>query len=419
MADEVSNSMDEEPPARILIVDDVADNRAILGRRFQRRGFEVAEAESGLAALAAIDAGPFDLVLLDVMMPQMNGIEALRRIRERFSALELPVIMVTGKSDSHDIVEALSQGANDYITKPVDFAVALARVTTQVGRRRAEEHVRRANLALSEANRDLELRIAARTVELTQSNADLRVAMSEAQAANRAKDEFMLLVSHELRTPLNGLMVMGELLVKTPLNDKQRKMGDIINTSASALNGIVSDLLDMMELNSGEMILAPTVAPLGELVRQAAAQAETAAAAKGLAFKFDIAPDAEAPVHADPARVKQILANLLDNAVKFTEAGEVGITVMRPPADSERVVLTVHDTGVGFDPAISRRLFRPFEQADGSLTRKFGGNGLGLAICHSLVELMGGEITADSEPGVGSSFRVELSLPNCAKAVAA
>jgi signal transduction histidine kinase len=118
-------------------------------------------------------------------------------------------------------------------------------------------------------------------------------------------------------------------------------------------------------------------------------------------------------------RVKQILANLLDNAVKFTEAGEIGITVMRPPTDCERVVLTVHDTGVGFDPAISRRLFRPFEQADGSLTRKFGGNGLGLAICHSLVELMGGEITADSTPGVGSSFRVELSLPNCAEAVAA
>jgi signal transduction histidine kinase len=212
---------------------------------------------------------------------------------------------------------------------------------------------------------------------------------------------------------------MGELLVKTPLNDKQRKMGDIINTSAGALNGIVSDLLDMMELNSGELRLAPAVAPLGDLVREAAAQAGTAAAAKGLAFKADIAPDAEAPVCVDGVRVKQILAKLLDNAVKFTETGEVGVTVTRSPSASERVVVTVHDTGVGFDPAISRRLFRPFEQADGSLTRKFGGNGLGLAICHSLVELMGGEITADSKPGAGSSFRVELTLPSCAKAVAA
>jgi signal transduction histidine kinase len=419
MADEVSNSMDEEPPARILIVDDVADNRAILGRRFQRRGFEVGEADSGRAALEAIEATAFDLVLLDVMMPQMNGLETLARIRKQFSALELPVIMVTGKSDSHDIVEALSLEANDYITKPVDFAVALARVTTQVGRRRAEEHVRRANLALSEANRDLELRIAERTVELTQSNADLRVAMSEAQAANRAKDEFMLLVSHELRTPLNGLMVMGQLLAKTPLDDKQRKMGDIINSSASALNGIVCDLLDMMELNSGELILSPALTPLGALVREATAQAEAAASAKGLGFKFAIAPDAELPVHADRARVKQILTKLLDNAVKFTEAGEVGVTVARSPSDSERVILTVHDTGVGFDPAIARRLFRPFEQADGSLTRKFGGNGLGLAICHSLVELMGGAITADSRPGAGSSFQVELPLPSCAAAAAA
>lgn len=418
MAITVTHSMDEEPPARILIVDDVADNRAILGRRFQRRGFEVGEAESGAAALEAIDASPFDLVLLDVMMPEMNGLETLRRVRERFSALELPVIMVTGKSDSHDIVEALSLGANDYITKPVDFAVALARVHTQVGRRRAEEHVRRANLALSEANRDLELRIAERTAELSRSNADLRVAMSEAQAANRAKDEFMLLVSHELRTPLNGLMVMGELLAHTPLNDKQRKMGDIINSSASALNGIVCDMLDMMELNSGKMVLAPTLTSLGDLVREAAGPAQTAAQAKGLGFKIDIGADAEAPVRADGPRVRQILAKLLDNAVKFTEAGEVGVTVARSPA-SERVVLTVRDTGVGFDPAIARRLFRPFEQADGSLTRKFGGNGLGLAICQSLVDLMGGAISVDSEPGVGSRFRVELPLPGSAETVAA
>jgi len=126
-----------ETSGRILIVDDVQDNRAILGRRFERRGYGIAEAESGSGALEMIEREAFDVVLLDVMMPDMNGLEVLRRIRQNHTASELPVIMVTGKTESQDIVQALTEGANDYITKPVDFAVANLRVSTQVARRLA------------------------------------------------------------------------------------------------------------------------------------------------------------------------------------------------------------------------------------------------------------------------------------------
>jgi DNA-binding response OmpR family regulator len=211
MADEISIQTEGAAPARVLIVADVADNRTILRRRFERKGYQIAEADSGRGCLEAVAAETFDVVLLDVMMPDMNGLEVLRKIREEHSDVQLPVIMVTGRVESQDIVEALTAGANDYITKPVDFAVALARVSTQVGRRQAEEQVRRANEALSRANEDLERRIAERTVELVRTNEQLRV-------ANKAKDDFLVIVSHELRTPLNGMIGMGQMLAKTVLS---------------------------------------------------------------------------------------------------------------------------------------------------------------------------------------------------------
>src|SRR5215212_5970237 len=146
--------LDEEQRAkpRLLIVDDIADNRTVLARRFERRGFEISEADRGQRALDLIAQENFDLVLLDVMMPEMDGIEVLKRIREHHSSVALPVIMVTAKSQSEDVVQALQLGANDYVTKPVDFAVALARANTQIGRKRAEEEAACATEALRVAN---------------------------------------------------------------------------------------------------------------------------------------------------------------------------------------------------------------------------------------------------------------------------
>jgi signal transduction histidine kinase len=403
MSDEIAQHSGEDPPARILIVDDVADNRIILRRRFERRGYEIAEAESGKGCLDAIEAGPFDVVLLDVMMPDMNGLDVLRKIREKHSDVQLPVIMVTGKTESQDIVEALTAGANDYITKPVDFAVALARVTTQVGRRQAEEHVRRANEALSRANEDLERKIAERTDQL-------RVALTEAQAANKAKDEFLVIVSHELRTPLNGMIGMGQMLAKTELSETQRKLASIINASAEQLHGVVADLLDTLDLTAGGITLTPEPVDLAGLVDEAAKACAARAEAKGLGFKLDV--DKKAGVaDVDGHRLRQILSKLLENAVKFTEAGEVSLTVKRK---GDQVTLEVRDSGVGFDAEAAKRMFRAFEQADGSLTRRFGGVGLGLAICKGLVDLMGGTIAAEGKPGIGAVFRVELPLPAAA-----
>jgi diguanylate cyclase (GGDEF)-like protein len=194
---------------RLLIVDDTAENRAVLARRFQRRGFVVTEAEGGYRALEQIAQQSFDLVLLDVMMPDLDGIEVLRRIRERHSPVSLPVVMVTAKTQSEDVVQALANGANDYLTKPVDFAVALARANTQIGRKRAEEEVFKANSALRRANEDLERRVAERTAELIETNQQLKTEIAQRE---RSEAKIQYLAHHDALTGLPNRLLLREQL---------------------------------------------------------------------------------------------------------------------------------------------------------------------------------------------------------------
>jgi diguanylate cyclase (GGDEF)-like protein len=196
-------------PPRILIVDDISDNRIILLRRFQRHGFEVVEADSGLKALELIDSQEFDLVLLDVMMPGIDGIETLKRIRGRKSPSALPVIMVTAKSESENIVESLGLGANDYVTKPVDFAVALARANTQIGRRRAELEVVAANEALARANDGLEKNVADRTALLLGLYQKLRAEMAVREESDARS---LHLAYHDSLTGLGNRLLFKEQL---------------------------------------------------------------------------------------------------------------------------------------------------------------------------------------------------------------
>ena len=198
-------------PARILIVDDIADNRAILLRRFQRQGFEVVEADGGLKALELIDCQEFDLVLLDVMMPGIDGVETLKRIRSQKSASTLPVIMVTAKSESENVVESLGLGANDYVTKPVDFAVALARANTQIARRRAELQVVAANEALSRANENLEKNVADRTALLLGLYQKLRAEMAVREESDARS---LYLAYHDSLTGLGNRLLFKEQLEK-------------------------------------------------------------------------------------------------------------------------------------------------------------------------------------------------------------
>ena len=239
-------------------------------------------------------------------------------------------------------------------------------------------------------------------------------ARDRAEAANRAKDEFLANMSHELRTPLNGVLTVAQVLAATRLDPRQRELVELIESSGRVLQQLLSDVLDLARIEAGGLELASEHFSPGALARDVAGLWRAEAAQKGLTFDLAIDPGAEAAVEGDPLRLRQIIGNLLSNAAKFTERGGVTLTLDREPSAPEMLRFTITDTGIGFSPEQAESLFDRFNQADGSIVRRFGGSGLGLSICRELAGRMGGEIIAQGVPGQGASFRLRVPLPTLA-----
>jgi signal transduction histidine kinase/AmiR/NasT family two-component response regulator len=246
-------------------------------------------------------------------------------------------------------------------------------------------------------------------VEAVMASLEDRVSERTAQLerANAEKSRFLANMSHELRTPLNGVIAISETLAAQQKSAKGKELAELIVASGRLLERVLTDILDFSKIEAGEIALAHDNFEMSRLVGHIAELHRASAEARGLIFRWSIEPDVEGRFGGDTVRLTQVLSNLLSNAVKFTEAGEVTLDVRR---DAEGVCFRVSDTGIGFDEETKERLFRRFEQADGSISRRFGGTGLGLAISRSLVELMGGRIEVNSTPGQGSTFAVHVPL---------
>ena len=389
-----------ESPRHLALIEDISE----------RRRLESALAESETRYRLAIEAATaalwdFDLVTGEQVVNdhwyRLHGY-ALGEVEPSFACWR-------GHLHPEDVAR-IDQAIDAFVQGPTSRFDLDYRIITHTG---APRWVHGTGQVVSRDASGRALRIIGTTVDITaqrEQEAALRAAKQAAEAANAAKSAFLAHMSHEIRTPMNAVLGLAQVLEQTELTPDQRVMVGQVRSAGGSLLALLNDILDLSKIEAGRLDLAPHPFALAPLLARIEGLLGATARAKGLALELDPPPALEGGLLGDPLRLEQVLLNLIGNAVKFTERGEVRLRIVPRDlsADQVRLRFTVSDTGIGMTPEALAGLFTPFTQADASITRRFGGTGLGLAISKRLVDLMGGELGAESVPGIGSRFWCEL-----------
>lgn len=361
------------PTATILVVDDIPANQSVLERMLTRKGHAVITAEHGQAALEVLRAQPIDLVLLDIMMPVMNGYEVLEHISVDSELSRVPVVVISAVDDSASVVRCIELGAVDYLFKPFNPVLLNARVKACLVQKRIYDQEQAAYAAL--------------------------------EAANQAKSEFVSVVSHELKNPIAGIRGYADTLllgVLGPLNAGQSETLQAIRALTDVMNALLGDLADIAQIEAGYLRLEPAPIALSAALEAVLHSLRSRIQAKAQQVIIDLPSDLPL-VCADELRLMQILSNLMSNASKYTPT-DGQITVSARQREAQAVEITVRDTGIGMSMDDQRRVFEKFFRASDEQVRQESGTGLGLNITRYLIELHGGCIWFESELGAGTTF---------------
>jgi len=496
---EKTNLTENTKSAKILVVDDETLNLNFLATLLENHGFTVDQLSSGKKVMQTVKEAPPDLILLDILMSPINGIEVCRCLKADASTRDIPVIFLSALKEADDIVEAFSVGGVDYIVKPFRNKEVIARVNTHIALRKTQQSLQenkknlesifnassamiiitdmqgnivdanpmavqkygyskdeflkmsvtqllhpdnshlfetftsfvkkkgKARIESKDVRKDGStfmvevqgsiaeyngkphfLGILKDITEQKQIEQNLIESKNAADSANRAKSNFLAVMSHEIRTPMNAIIGMTELTLQSDINSEQEHNLNVIKESAYLLLDIINDILDLSKIEAGKLTLEDIDFDLHQMLDNIVRIFTIPAERKGLSIHLEMADQLPQYIKADLIRLKQILANLTNNAIKFTETGNINIRVRQK--NSSNLVFSVTDTGIGIPEDKYDQIFNSFTQADLSTTRSYGGSGLGLTICKKLTETMGGQINVISKPGFGSTFTFSIQF---------
>ncbi|MGH6932360.1 MAG: ATP-binding response regulator [Dongiaceae bacterium] len=380
MSTDSMTKVNEAAPAApiVVVADDDVVHRLLMRESLEAMGMVVHEAGDGLDALNLLDELHPDLMFLDAMMPRVDGFAACVETRKRPHGVHVPVLMVTGLDDVASIDRAYQAGATDFLTKPINWPLL--------------NHRTRFLMRFGRIQRDL------------------RDAMERAEAASRAKTEFLATMSHELRTPLNAIIGFSEVLKRELLGplgqERYREYAKDINESGAHLLNLISDILEYSKSECGKLRLVESEMDLGSIVAGVLRQTAPRAEAAGVTVQREGTEHA-IRIHADERKLRQVMLNLMSNAIKFTPmGGEVRVGITRN--DGGDVLIRVSDTGIGIAPEDLPKVYSAFGQVDNAWTRHHEGTGLGIPLAKAMIELHGGALNIKSDLGVGTTVEVKL-----------